>query len=109
MQATNGRLYGTASDGSGTAASGTVYRVTNGLGAFVSLVQTSGNVGQMIGILGQGFTGTTSVTFGTVSASFTVVSGTYLKATVPTGATTGFVTLDTPSGKLTSNVQFQVQ
>jgi hypothetical protein len=32
----------------------------------------------------------------------------YIKATVPTGATTGYVTVTKPSGTLTSNVPFHV-
>ena len=39
----------------------------------------------------------------------TVVSDTYLTATVPPGATTGFVTVTTPSGTLTSNQEFRVR
>jgi hypothetical protein len=41
------------------------------------------------------------------AASFTVVSDTYLTAKVPAGATTGFVTVTTPSGTLTSNQVFR--
>ncbi len=41
-------------------------------------------------------------------ASFTVVSDTYIKATVPPGATTGYVTVTTPTGMLTSNVPLRV-
>jgi hypothetical protein len=37
-----------------------------------------------------------------------VISDTYIKATVPPGATTGYVTVTTPSGTLTSNVPFHV-
>jgi hypothetical protein len=40
--------------------------------------------------------------------SFTVVSDTFIKATVPPGATTGYVTVTTPSGTLTSNKPFIV-
>lgn len=43
-----------------------------------------------------------------VPAKFTVVSDTYLTATVPRGATTGFVMVTTPTGVLTSNVPFHV-
>jgi hypothetical protein len=41
-------------------------------------------------------------------ATFTVVSDTFIKATVPAGAATGYVTVTTPTGVLTSNVPFQV-
>jgi hypothetical protein len=50
---------------------------------------TSGKAGQVIQILGNGLTGTTSVKFGTGSASFTVVSDTYMTAVVPATGTTG--------------------
>jgi hypothetical protein len=72
-------------------------------------VLTSGKVGKTIGILGQGFTGTTEVSFNGTPASFAVIKDTFLKATVPAGATTGFVTVTTPSGMLKSNKQFRVK
>jgi hypothetical protein len=65
-------------------------------------------VGKAVKILGQGFIGTTSVSFNGTTASFTVQSDTYLSATVPSGATTGYITVNTPSGRLNSNKQFQV-
>jgi multidrug resistance efflux pump len=49
------------------------------------------------------------VTFDGVAAAFTANSGTYVDATVPTGATTGPVVLTLPTGALTSNVNFRVQ
>jgi uncharacterized protein (TIGR03437 family) len=79
-----------------------------GLGPFVAFVHDSGKAGQTGGILGQGFTGTTRVSFNGTPATFTVVSDTLIKATVPAGATTGYVTVATPSGPLTSNVPFNV-
>jgi len=71
-------------------------------------VQAAGRVGHEAGILGQGFTGTTNVSFNGVPATFTVRGGTFLTATVPSGAATGYVTVTTPSGTLTSNVPFHV-
>jgi uncharacterized protein (TIGR03437 family) len=59
-------------------------------------------------ILGNGLTGSTSVTFNGVEAEFTVESDTYIKATVPAGATTGVVSVVTPTGTLKSNPQFVV-
>jgi hypothetical protein len=79
-----------------------------GLGPFVSFVRPVGKVGQTGGILGQGLTGTSSVSLNGIPASFTVVSDTFIRATVPAGATTGYVTVATPSGTLTSNVSFHV-
>ena len=40
--------------------------------------------------------------------SFTVASDTFIKATVQSGAMTGYVTVTTPGGTLTSNVPFHV-
>jgi uncharacterized repeat protein (TIGR03803 family) len=106
-QATNGKFYGTTFEG-GPVNGGTVFSIDTDLGPFVTFVRPAGKVGQTGGILGQGFTGTTSVILNGVPASFTVVSDTFIRATVPAGATTGYVTVTTPSGTLTSNVPFHV-
>ncbi|MFZ0284882.1 MAG: IPT/TIG domain-containing protein [Terriglobales bacterium] len=79
-----------------------------GLGPFVTFVRAAGKVGQTGPILGQGFTGTTSVSLNGIPASFKVVSDTFIEATVPAGASTGYVTVTTPSGTLSSNVPFHV-
>jgi hypothetical protein len=80
-----------------------------GLGPFVTFVQPTAAVGGTAQILGQGLTGTTSVTFnGLPATSFKVVSDTYVTAVVPSGATTGKVVVTTPSGPLTSNVNFRI-
>ena len=107
IQATDGNFYGTA-EWRGTNGSGTVFRFSMGLGPFVKLVQNTGKVGQAIGIYGQGFTGTTGVSLNGTPASFKVLSDTLIRAIVPAGATTGFVTVNTTSGTLKSNVPFRV-
>ena len=107
-QHTNGKIYGLApyqgDDGQGVA-----YSLDMGLGPFVSLVSTWGRVGRNIEVLGQGFTGTTAASVNGTPATYTIVSDTFLGATVPAGATTGFVTVTTPSGTLTSNQSFRVR
>jgi len=107
-QATNGNLYGTATNALGSASQGTIFGISTGLGPFVSFIGSSGKVGQVVTILGQGFTGTTSVSFHGISAQFTVKSDTFIAAAVPARATTGFVKVTTPGGTLTSNVRFRV-
>ena len=112
LQATDGNLYGTA-DGGGTSTNcsggcGTVFRLSVDLPPFVSFVRSFGKVGQTVEILGQGFTETTGVSFNGTPATFTVSQDTFLTATVPAGATTGPVTVTTPSGTLRSNVPFRV-
>jgi len=110
FQHTNGTLYGDTEAG-GTKGNGVLYSLSIGLGPFVSFVGplSSGKVGKTIEILGQGFTGTSKVSFHDgVSATFTIVSDTYLTAVVPSGATAGSVTVTTPGGTLTSNKAFRV-
>jgi uncharacterized repeat protein (TIGR03803 family) len=107
FQATNGIFYGTTFLG-GSFSEGTIYSLNMGLGPFVTFVRAAGRVGQTGGILGEGFTGTTSVAINGIPGTFTVVSDTFIKATVPAGATTGYVTVTTHSGTLTSNVPFHV-
>lgn len=109
FQHTNGTLYGDTAGG-GSQAKGVLYSMNMGLGPFVSFVGPlfEGKVGKTIEILGQGLTGTTKVLFHGVSATFAVVSDTYLTAMVPAGATTGLVTVKTPGGALTSNKIFRV-
>ncbi len=109
-QHTNGILYGdTKEGGTGCQDCGTFYSLDLGLPPFVSLAPISGKVGDTVEMLGQGFTGTTGVSFSGTAASFNVVSDTFLTATVPNGATTGFVTVTRPGGPLKSNRKFHVR
>jgi uncharacterized repeat protein (TIGR03803 family) len=110
-QHTDGAFYGTTSVGGLYGGdSGTIYSLNTGLNPFVSLLPNFGKPGNTVEFLGQGFTGTTGVSFNGISASsFTVVFDTYLTAVVPSGATTGPVTVTTPGGTLTSNVNFNVR
>lgn len=115
IQATNGTLYGTTYGG-GTggyctasfSGCGTVFSLNVGLGPFVTFLRNTAAVGQMFAIIGQGFSGTSTVSLNGTSVSFTVKSNTLIVVTVPVGATSGYVTVNTPGGTLTSNVPFQV-
>ena len=107
MQATNGTLYGGTMAG-GTDALGTIFGLDMGLGPFVEALTYSGKVGKTIEFLGQGFTKSSTVAFNGVPAKRSVKSGNYLTAKVPVGATTGFVTITTGNGTLTSNKVFNV-
>jgi uncharacterized repeat protein (TIGR03803 family) len=106
-QATDGNFYGTT-NGGGTGGYGTVFKLATGLAPFVKTVPTTGHVGTHVIILGDNLGAATSVTFNGMPATFTVISGSALRATVPTGATTGAVQVTTPSGTLNSNVVFRV-
>jgi uncharacterized repeat protein (TIGR03803 family) len=107
LQDTNGSFYGAATTG-GSKNYGTFFTLDVGLNPFVTLVRPAEKVGETESIIGQGFTGTTSVAFNGTSASFTVVSDTFMKAIVPSGATSGYVTVATPSGVLSSSRPFRV-
>lgn len=104
---TDGNFYGTTQSG-GTTGDGTVYSFASGLTPFVEANPNFSKAGRLIAILGNGLTGTTSVTFNGISTTFTVEADTLIKATVPTGATTGTIEVTTPSGTLSSNMAFQV-
>jgi len=108
LQHTNGKLYGDTASG-GSVGGGTFFSFDLGLGPFVTFLPAAGEVGSTVQFLGQGFTGTTAVSFNGTAAPFKVISDTFLKAIVPGGAVTGFVTVTTPQGTLTSNKQFQVR
>jgi uncharacterized repeat protein (TIGR03803 family) len=107
LQATTGIFYGTTSGG-GTRGEGTVYSLGQGLGRFIEILTTSGLAGETVVILGNNLSGAASVTFNGKAAKFRVVSSTEITATVPKGAITGPVKVKTPSGTLTSNVNFRV-
>jgi hypothetical protein len=112
VQSTDGKFYGTTADGGNTvcrpSGCGTFFSLDMGLPPFVTFLVPTGKVGSSVGILGQGFTGTSLVSFNGTAATFTVKSDTFLTAVVPPGATTGFVTITTPTATLTSNVAYRV-
>jgi uncharacterized repeat protein (TIGR03803 family) len=114
FESTSGTLYGVTSYGNSLGdcnnngfGYGTIFQVS-GLSPLVETAPLAGPVGQSVIILGNGLTGSTRVTFNGVAASFTVESDTYIQATVPAGASTGVVSVVTPSGTLKSNPQFVV-
>jgi uncharacterized repeat protein (TIGR03803 family) len=108
VQHTSGLFYGMTEWG-GPNYYGSLYSLDMGLGPFITFVRPTGKVGQAAEILGQGLTGTTSVSFnGIPAASFSVVSDTYMTAVVPSGVTTGVVVVTTPTGPLTSNISFRI-
>jgi len=105
IQDTNGALYGTTETG-GAYGDGTVFSLSVGLGPFVKTNPAAGKVGATVGILGTNLTGATGVKFNGTATAFRVVSKTFIEAKVPSGATTGKVTVQLPSGALSSNVPF---
>jgi uncharacterized repeat protein (TIGR03803 family) len=112
IQHTNGIFYGDTEEGGTnhtcTTGCGVFFSLNMGLKPFVRVLLPTGKVGTTVEILGQGFSGTSGVSFHGTAASFHVVPNTYLTATVPSGATTGAVQVTTSEGVLTSNTNFRV-
>jgi uncharacterized repeat protein (TIGR03803 family) len=113
VQGTDGNFYGITAIGGETTVCvpygcGSFYRVVTGFRPFVGFVNRAGAVGSQVGIMGEGLGSAGGVSFNGVAAQFVIRSNTYITATVPTGATTGTVTVMTANGKLESNMAFQV-
>ncbi len=86
----------------GTAVSSANFRVV-AAPTLTSFAPTTAAAGSNIVIRGTGFVNVTSVQFnGLDAASFVVTSTTRLTAVVPAAATTGFISLATPSGSAVS-------
>jgi uncharacterized repeat protein (TIGR03803 family) len=118
-QSTDGTFFGNTSNGGPTDRTncfnagppfgcGTVFRLSLGLKPFIKNAPPSGAAGDSVIILGNGLTGSTSVTFNGMATTFSVVSDTEITASVPTGATSGTIKVITPSTTLTSNTAFRV-
>ena len=69
---------------------------------------TTGGPGTLVTINGTNLGAATGVTFNGTAASFAIVSATQLQANVPNGATTGPISVVTPSGAATSAANFVV-
>jgi len=116
LQHTNGILYGdTYQGGSGnvspckTEACGVFYSFSANLPVFVRALPNFGKVGSKIGILGQGFSASSVVLFNGVPATAVTRTGTtFLLATVPAGASDGYVTVTTGTTTLKSLKKFTV-
>jgi|HubBroStandDraft_2_1064218.scaffolds.fasta_scaffold05571_1 subtilase family serine protease len=107
----NGALVGdiTVTTPAATATSKAEFKPTLSLHSFTP---TSGAPGKLVTITGLGFTKGTTVSFnGTAATSVTYVSTTQLKATVPSGASTGTIGVTNaaaPAGTVASATRFSV-
>jgi uncharacterized repeat protein (TIGR03803 family) len=116
FQHTNGILYGDTEDGGTgnvspckTGVCGVFYSFNASLPAFVRALPNVGRVGYKIGILGQGFSSSSVVKFNGVKAtSITLTGTTFIEATVPAGASDGYVTVTTGTTTLKSLKKFTV-
>jgi glucose/arabinose dehydrogenase len=89
----------------GTATTATSFNVTLSITGFSP---ASGPVGTPVVISGIGFSSATSVQFNGTAASFTIQSPNSIRAIVPSGATTGPITVGTAAGKTQSKNNFAV-
>jgi uncharacterized repeat protein (TIGR03803 family) len=108
LQHTNGKLYGQAYLG-GRYSGGTLFEYDAGLLPFVTYLNVYGVAGARVVILGQGFEdGLSKVYFNGVPGEDLDIQPTYIKATVPAGATTGLISVTTGATTLKSNKLFVI-
>ncbi|PYU95571.1 MAG: hypothetical protein DMG25_03875 [Acidobacteria bacterium] len=103
--ATTGTI--SATNGAGTGVSGSAFTVISAP-VISSFAPTSGPVGTSVTLTGSGFSGATAVGFNGTAASFTVVSDSQVNTTVPSGATTGAISITNAAGTGTSASAFTV-
>lgn len=107
---TNGKIYGvTLTGGTKNITYGVFYSFDDGLSPFASLVVIwSGKVGDSVGILGQGFSTATGVSFGNGPGQFVAINDTAIIAKPLPGAMTGPVKVHMPGGDLVTPQTFKV-
>jgi len=110
IQHTNGFFYGDTYEGGSGNGWGVFFRLDMGLPPFVTYLNTDGQVGMTVDLLGDGFTTGSQVSFNGVPATaISDVENTFMKVVIPAGATTGPLTVTTTKGTLTSNKVFVVR
>ena len=103
--ATTGTIVVTAPGGSAISSLFSV--VAPGAPIITSISPSAGAPGAVVIITGANLDGVTAVSFNGTYAIFTVNgAGTQITATIPTGANSGPITVDTPQGNATSLIDF---
>jgi streptogramin lyase len=95
---------------------GAVWFTTGGIGritttvtpAIDNITPTSGTVGTRVTITGHNLAGATHVTFNGKAATIASETSTQIVTQVPTGATTGHISITVPVGTATSSKRFTV-
>ena len=105
--ATTGNITVTTPAGTGTSPS--AFTVTVPGPAITSFNPASGVLRATVTLTGTGFTGATAVKFNGTPATFSVLSDTAISTSVPTGATSGTLTVTTPLGTATSSPAFMIK
>jgi len=112
-QGSDGLFYGTTMNG-GPGSFGTAWKWNLGLPkplpTLSGTLPDSGAPGAKVVVWGENLLGATGVSFnGTPATTFRNISREYVIALVPTGATTGPVTVTTPNGSATTSGSFTVE
>jgi uncharacterized repeat protein (TIGR03803 family) len=112
IQGSDGILYGTAAAG-GSYGAGTVFALDAGLPKpapqALSFRPTSGPVGTKVRIWGYNLLQASAQFNGTAATTVANAGPQYVWATVPTGATSGPITITTPGGASVTSASFTVQ
>jgi uncharacterized repeat protein (TIGR03803 family) len=106
-QGVDGNFYGSTT--AGGLGDGVLYEVTAGLPPAVQALPVAGQVADSVAILGTGLDEATAVSFNGVATTFNLFSPTQLNATVPVGASTGYIEVTLPSGNVLENLPFRVR
>ncbi|HEX4440110.1 MAG TPA: IPT/TIG domain-containing protein [Thermoanaerobaculia bacterium] len=105
--ATTGKIAVTTASGTGTSTTDFVIG-TGAAPTITSFSPTSGPVGTSVVVTGTNFGGASAVAFNGSAATFTLSGTTQITATVPTGATTGKISVTATGGVATSATSFTV-
>ena len=106
--ATTGPISVTTSGGTATSSASFSVTAPAARPTITGFSPTSGPVGTSVTITGTNFTGASVVKFAATSATFNVVSDTQIRATVPSGAKNGAISVTTAAGTATSSTSFRV-
>ena len=117
LQAADGKLYGMSNMNgapqNGQPTNGSFWVIDAGLPPpeprVINFQPTSGAPGATFLLQGSHFVGTREVTIGGHSASFTVLTAKYIRVTVPSGATTGTISVTNAGGTTTTTKTFTVK
>lgn len=117
LQAADGKLYGMSNMNgatqNGQPTNGSFWVIDAGLPPpeprIINFQPTSGTPGATFLLQGSHFVGTREITISGHSASFTVLTAKYIRVTVPSGATTGTISVTNAGGTTTTTKTFTVK
>lgn len=110
LEGSGGKVYGIAAGQGPNNGQGIVFRMTAKLPIINGFLPTpaSAPIGATVNLNGSDISSATSVTFNGTTAQFTQIEPTQISVVVPTGASSGLITVNTPGGPVQSGVTFEV-